>query len=498
MNKKLLYIVLSLGFLASSCSKDFLEQKAPDKVTVGQYWKDENAADQYLVSTYAALSQTSWRWGEYYFTPLNYKGDDIVLLPGSSDWAYLANMGQFSYDSGNSTISTYWKKNYQSLRYANDVILNIPKIPEGEVSDESRNYLMGEGYFLRALSHFYLNVNFTTVVLIDEAISGENVFKKDATKEEAWALIVSDLKMAASLLPAERPSSESGRATTGAALGFLGKALLYQGKHSEAAVELQKVIALGLYGLTDDFEGMFNGTNKNSKEGIFEIQHTIEESGGMWYSASQASYVGTAPIDGWHMFAPSNFLISEFEKERTVANGPDKRLTATICYDDADGMSNIFGSPWSLYFDAGAEITSQFKKYVDGQNQTWNGVSGCNVPLLRYADILLMYAESLNESGGDATMASNALNEVRSRAGLSDFAGSGVDALREEIRHQRILEFSCEGQRFQDMVRYGNVEQTLRDNGHGFVDNYSEKCNYYPIPAIEVSQNNMVSPTPGY
>ncbi len=198
------------------------------------------------------------------------------------------------------------------------------------------------------------------------------------------------------------------------------------------------------------------------------------------------------------MFAPSDFLISEFEKERTTVDGPDKRLTATICYNDADGMSNIFGNPWSSYFEVGDEITPQFKKFVDGQNQTWNGVSGCNVPLLRYADILLMYAESLNESGGDNTLANNAINDVRKRAGLADFTGSGSDAMRAEIRHQRILEFSCEGQRFQDMVRYGNVEQTLRDNGHEFVNNYSEKCNYYPIPAIEVSQNPMVNPTPGY
>lgn len=495
--KNILYIVLSLGILFTSCSDSFLDQKSPDELTFESYWKDASAAEKVLVSCYAEQMYKSWHWGEEYFIPLNYKGDDITMLPGSSDWGYLKRMGSFEYTSGNSTLYSMWSKNYSCIRYANDLIARIPTIPADKISDDKRAQLMSEAYFMRGFAHMMLNINFTTIIVRDEAISTSNLIKKDSSKEDAWKLIVGDFQKAAEHLPASWDDNNVGRATKGAAYGFLGKAYLYQKQYTEAINAFKEVMKLG-YDLTDDYEGMFDGTNENSKESLFEIQYTTQEAGGMWGSASQASFMAIGKVSGWHMLRPSQYLIDEFEKEKTTAGEPDKRLVASICYNDAAGKSEFLGQPWSSYYGVGETPEAMFKKFNDGIAPAKSGKSGINVPVLRYADVLLMYAEALNESNGLSSDILSALNKVRNRAGLKDFTLTDTGLIRAEIRHQRLLEFPCEGIRFQDMVRYGDVKQQLLDHGHIYANNYMPKCDYYPIPSTEVAQNSVLEPTPGY
>ncbi|QZT38091.1 RagB/SusD family nutrient uptake outer membrane protein [Halosquirtibacter xylanolyticus] len=489
--KKVLYLALIVNLLLSSCSDSFLEQTSPNNITTSEFWKSEKDVKQAMVACYSDVSAQSWLWGELYMALFNYKGDDVDLIGGSIQYGYLSTLNSFQATSDNSVASYVWKLRYRALRNVNNVITNLPNVPSGQISDEKRAEFMSEAHFLRGLLHFDLLINFKQIIIRDQVVTLDNVFKALSSREDAWDFVIKEFKAASTHLPKAWDDKNVGRATKGAAWGYLGKAYLFRKNYTEAIKAFEEVKKLG-YDLTENYEGMFNGTNENSKESLFEVQYTSSESGGMTYYASSATFMGISEINGWNMIAPSEFLISEYEKERTVENKLDKRLLATICYNDPDGESMLFGKTWKSYFEDGVTPKRMFKKYIDGLSEIISNKSGVNLPMLRYADVLLMYAEALNESGGDATEILKALNKVRGRAGLKDFEKTDQTSLRLEIRHQRFLEFPMESIRFQDLVRYGDVKQTLVDNQHPYASNYTDDQAYYDVPAVESAQNNLI------
>jgi hypothetical protein len=403
--------------------------------------------------------------------------------------------------------------------------------------------LIAEAKFLRAFYYFELVKNFGGVPIVEDFLMPDEIQGiTRSSAEEVYNFIEKDLKDAAEVLPqrSEQSDSEIGRATRGSALGYLGKVYVYQSKWDEAKVVLKNVIDDKEYRLLDNFGDVWDIDQDNSAESLFEVQFTYD---GVYALGGSLSIItgnrSGGDQDGWAWGLPSANLENAF-----IEAGDSERLRWTII---KHGATEIAGEP-------------DFEKVVELQgDQNGNGTYAVDpskhksarlarkyyiplakrpevynidkVPLnhrlLRYADILLLYAEACNETNDDAP-ALEALNEVRNRVGLSAVSAGGNE-LRKLIRKERRLELAFEQNRLYDIrrwvddngkkmicnimgdngtfVRWNNDPETRdpfewenqresSDKGSGFRE---DRDLLYPIPLYEITMsNNSIKQNPGW
>ncbi|MBE9467900.1 MAG: RagB/SusD family nutrient uptake outer membrane protein [Bacteroidetes bacterium] len=482
--KYLKYILFSALVLATSCSKDDLEEISPDRITMANFWVNETNAKTGIMEVYQNLTDNSWRFGENEMCPLYYRGDDVVLLPGASQWSYLAEMADFTYRNTSSILANFWWKKYRALNLANWVLDNIDNVPEANIDDDMQKYIKGEAYFLRGVLHMQLLQNFEKIVLKQSAANNDNLNQGLSERTAAWTLITEDFESASSLLPEKWDDSNLGRATKNSAYGFLGKALLFQKEYALAHDAFTKIKGADL---VSDYESLFNATNENSVESIFEIQFSAIQAGGLSKSHSGSCTMATGDFGGWNMFNPTQKLMNSFKQEKTTDDKFDKRLYASIAFDDPD--ATFLGKSARSYFDDNIVPKPSFKKYIESEDAVSTGVSGANFFWMRYADVLLMDAEALAEQG-NTTDALPLINKVRFRAGLSEFSKTDKATVINEIRNQRFLEFNGEGIRFYDLVRWGIAKQEILNSDKLGNKNFKEpEHNYFPVPNGEIINN---------
>lgn len=482
--KTIKYILFVALVLVTSCSKDSLEEISPDKITMADFWVNETNAKSGIMEVYQNLTDNSWRFGENEMCPLYYRGDDVNLLPGASAWAYLAEMGEFTYRNTSSILANFWWKKYRALNLANWVLGNIDNVPEADIDASMQKYIKGEAYFLRGALHMQLLENFQKIVLKQEAANKDNLNQGLSERADAWKLITEDFQTASTLLPEKWEDSNLGRATKNSAYGFLGKAFLFQKEYFLAHEAFIKIKGANL---VTDYESLFNGTNENSVESIFEIQFSAIEAGGLSKYHSGSCTMATEDFGGWNMFNPTQKLMNSFEEEQTTDGKFDKRLYASIAFDDPD--ATFLGKNARSYFSNDTVPKPCFKKYIESMDAITTEVSGTNFFWMRYADVLLMDAEALVEQG-NTTDALPLINKIRSRAGLSDFTKTDKATVINEIRHQRFLEFNGEGIRFYDIVRWGIAKQEILNSDKFGGSNFSDpENNYFPVPNGEIINN---------
>ncbi len=478
INIKVLFIAIVVAF--SACNDDVLNQEDPDSVTTDNYWKNQADAKAAVMEVYSYLSYNGWMFGEADLATLMYRGDDIEMRSGALSWSYLSSIGKFSNKASCWPVREYWRQRYRGLNRANWVIFNVSKVSENEITEDASDNIKGEALFLRGLNHFLLLQNFYKIVLkLEYVTSIDGLNGELSSREDSYIAIEKDLKDAIELLPETWGESNLGRATKNSARGFLGKVLLSQKKFNEAHLAFETIVNREL---VTNYESLFDGSNENSEESIFEIQFNSQYIGSLGKVHSGSSTIATAELNGWDMFRPSVAIMTAYKEEKTVNNKTDNRFYGCVVSDDAE--STLFG--------ATKVITGRsFKKFMESNVSITSGDSGVNYPLMRYADVLLMHAEALCEtSPADALVP---LNKVRNRAGLADFTDVNKDNLRKEIRKQRFLELSCEGIRWYDLVRWGVVKETLTANGKVYAADYNQDKNeYFPIPTNEVQNNPEV------
>ncbi|MDR6760728.1 tetratricopeptide (TPR) repeat protein [Flavobacterium sp. 2755] len=500
-------VFFSLAVVTTSCVDDEdLTQLDPNNDAVDSFWKTDQDALEGINAVYGSLLTD----GTYMrSTPLllDAKADDSRT---NSPWPSMYNVGHFNSNVADAAIYGWaFETYYQGIYRANQVLTNVPDI---QFENEAlKNRILGQAYFLRGLYLFHAVNMFKNVPIPLDV----EVYHPQRSNEEGWAQVIADFKTAAELLPNSYvgvtgpDAGQKGRATKGAALGYLGKAYLFTKDFTNARTTFKQVIDLGVYSLVSNYRDNFTTANENNSESLFEVQFS-RDAGGVdlgwggapasgWGKTSARAITYAPRAFGWTDVQPTWALFNEFQEEKTKTGDVDPRLDATIFYNKPG--TKLYGRDFAAFYASSpGDLNDLFcRKYQNSDGEfadEYDWRSGINERLLRYADILLMYAETLNETG-DTPGAYTYIQMVRNRVNLPDLSvtkpGMNQDQMREQIGHERFLEFPLEGHRFDDIRRWGWLQnQTklawLKTRDAEF-NSYTAGREYFPIPQLEMDNN---------
>lgn len=510
----LLLLPMILGSVG--CDQDLLNQVNSNTVSTGTFWR--NAADVELAvnGMYHPITNTFF-WGRIIHTGAILRSDVFNVRPFGPNTA----MSTFQGEAGAARWSTeIWQEPFKAIFRANAVLenTNADNVPDMN----TRNGLVGQAYFVRALSYWYLVNLYGNVPLVTQtAQSSTDFFPTQATPAETWAQIIADFTEAEKLLPATWDESNVGRPTRGAATAFVGKSHLYQGNWNEAISAFETVVGSGLYSLlpAEQYEENFTEANENNEESIFELQFQ-----------GQAAFTwgvdipGTGTMGNFHIdYAPpskspdQSHYVNSWVKDLFEANGDTIRRNATIAYD-YPGSTGYGGVPFTEDFSGEISLAASesmepiySRKYAGMEIGIRTEVDflgtnvGTNWRIIRYADVLLMHAEALNEAGRTSE-AEPFLNEVRARANVAAKTGLDQAAMRQAIIEERVLELTGESHRFFDLVRWELADDYMGETSlHGAHPKslsggvfQVNKHEYVWIPVSELSANENLQQNPGY
>jgi len=488
--------IISISILVAGCT-DFLKIDPQGELTQTSFPVSSSDALQATNAVYSAVR--SWYYNSGGYPILDIMSDDAYK--GSNKNDQLATVGAYDNFTVNTTgdgLDRWWATLYQGIKWANVVIEKVPLI---SMDTTLRNRYIGEARFLRGLFYFDLVRAWGGVPLVTTSVAPLHLGR--ASTSDIYNLIVSDLQFAEAHLPAKSgySSSDRGRATSGAADALLARVYLFQSDFTNTEKYALKVIQSNEYSLEPNFLDA-NGVNgNNGVESVFEVGAIGVDSydgGGNQYANTQG--VRGTPNRGWGFNRPS------MELRRSFEHG-DPRLKGTII-DLGDTLDGV-------YIKGDPDPANDPVLTLDNNGDTLNiqcysrkvWTPGNDVPsqwshhrrLIRYADVLLMAAEALNEDGkqSDALIY---LNMVRKRARggnnsiLPDVSVTDKNILRDKIFTERRHELALEGERFWDLVRTGRAASVL--SPLGFVAGKNELLPIHQSE-IDISQGTLTQ-NPGY
>lgn len=475
----------------AGCRKDFLEKAPLDTINTDNFYK---TADDAVAAVNGAYQPLQWPklFNMRMWTMDIMAGNSIVGAGGGQDGIETQHQANFITMPENAGVLDLWRGPFPGILRSNIVLDKVPTI---EMDETLKNRILGEAKFLRGHYYFILVRFFGDVPLILKPLyPGDDLRPARTPKDQVYQQIIKDLEEAAELLPRREQYSgaDIGRASKGAALGMLAKVHLTLGNWQKAVEYADQVKALG-YGLNEKYEDNFNPLAENGKESLFEIQYNKEGKYDFWSNENQASWTSTFTgarssnlvEGGWGWNQPTPEFVSAYETG-------DLRKDVTILYEGGpkfDGKD--YKKEWSL---TGYNLR---KFLVPRSIAPTYDKSPLNFPVLRYADVLLMKAEALNELGRTAE-AEAPLNEVRKRAGLGEVHNLAQDAFREKVLHERRMELAFEGHRWFDLIRVNNGQYGLNFLHSIGKTNATTKHLLFPIPQQERDVNPNLTQNPGY
>ncbi|APA63203.1 RagB/SusD family nutrient uptake outer membrane protein [Maribacter sp. 1_2014MBL_MicDiv] len=514
ISKRVLIVFIGMLFYTISCSDDILDQTNPNVITPNSFWNTEEDAEKGIIGAYSPFTNI-WYYTRFEIFTSDYR-DDVVNGFNTSE---RTAVGYFSGTSESNATFWVWSAMYQCVTRANEVLFNVPNI---EMDADYKDNILGEAYFIRAFNYFNLVNNWLNVPLITTPISEieqPNLIEQ-ADPAEVWALIESDLKNAQALLPDSWSADDIGRVTSGAATGMLGKVFLYQEKYAEAKAEFEKVMD-GRYQLAEDYTHNFTEAYENNVESLFEIQ-LISDGNSGWGADAPGVGKGAAfqpdlapkgftNQDGMRI---NEWVLDLYNDETTVNGEMDPRAFATLFFNSNDSTeyrgrylkSRTYGN--KTYAEAlsedGTDIFAnkyldwEYNGFTESQQLGWYG-SGNNVRILRYADILLMFAEAEFMLNGSSQAALDAINQVRERADMPPHASITM----QDIEDERVKELSLERTRYFDLLRWDRVVERIVNNPElksesAGTSAYKAGREYIAIPQNEIDGNPNFKQNPGY
>jgi hypothetical protein len=471
-----------------------LEVTPTSFITEEKFFVTQDDAVASVSAVYASLSfdatgeQALFGRNLYFLTDM---ASDYAAAGVSATNPQVRALSSLTHDATSDRVQVAWRQIYNGINRANVSIDNIPKVAG---TDVVKTRLINEAKFIRGLLYFQAVRLWGGVpIVLHEAtsIDIESLKSKRATVDEVYAQIISDLTAAESL-PATYAANEAGRATSGAAKALLAKVYLTRKDWPNAILKSKEVISGGYgYALFENFADIFNKTKKNGKEHIFSVQFEPNQSG----NGSSGSIFQATSFNGFTATEPAD-IISDVALFYDIYAEGDTRRDATYLkelFNPATGTVYVFPKPI-------------FKKYIDFTNLSTPSNVAINFPLIRYADILLSFAEATNESTGPTAEALEYVNQVRRRAFgkpiltpdvTVDLVVLTAPELREVIREERKKEFVQEGQRWFDLVRWGTLVTEIKKVTAK--NTVSERNNLYPIPQSERNLDPVGLPqNPGY
>lgn len=482
-------LLLALGLL-SACGSAFLEKKPLGQLTSDNFFQTEEQAVWATNAIYNHLR--SWEVHVFSYIGLtDIISDDSDKGSTPTDANFLLDIDNFTFDPGNVAFQTVWQGYFQGVYRANLVLNEVPEMED--IDPELQNRLVAEAKFLRAHFYFHLVRWFGDLPLITRPLNPDEYQQSRVPAEQIYDLIISDLTDAVNVLPRrpQQAQADQGRATKAAAQALLAKVHLTRQEYDLAQPLLLDIINTGDYGLLDNYATVFMPEGENSVESIFEVFTVALETGGGGSQYNEVQGVRGTPNLGWGFNRPSDDLVAAYEPG-------DPRREATILYVGEvlpDGSDVVQDNPNILN-----ERYNQ-KAWVP-EHPGGNGNGPGNIRLIRYADVLLMAAEVLNENGqpGEAL---TYLNQVRARARrnnpfiLPDITETEQSALRQLIWRERRVELALEQQRWFDLVRQQRAAEVMQGVGK---DAFTPgKHELLPIPQneIDLSGGNLAQ-NPGY
>lgn len=492
-------VIILTAILVSSCSK-FLDKAPLDSVNTSNFWLTEDDAVSAINGAYQPL-----QWPKLYnlrmWTTDIWAGNAIVGAGGGTDGIETQDIANFVTSTDNAAALDIWRGPAPGILRANLILQNVPGM---SIEEDLKNRILGEARFLRASYYFILVRLFGDVPLITiPQTPADNLRPSRSGKTEIYNLIIDDFTEAINLLPARSSYSgkDIGRASKGAAAGMLAKVYLTLGQYEKTLALCEQVAGLG-YTLNANYGDNFSPLTKNSPESLFEVQYQGKTSYSFWDNENQASWVSTFTGPRNSDFVGGGYGWDQPTEEFVNAYEPnDNRKDQTVLYPgcpDFDGKAYL-----SSYSTTGFNLRKFLVPKTISPDYDTNPA---DFPVLRYADVLLMQAEALNELGRttEAQAASTSINQggplnrVRRRAGLSDVQGLSQAALREKILHERRMELAFEGHWWFDLIRINNGQYGL-DFLHSIgKTNATSKHLLLPIPQKEIEANPNLSQNTGY
>lgn len=510
--KKLIILLVAATVIGTAGCKKSLNIVDPNQPNTTVFWKTATDAQQGVNAIYSTFHRAGMcRW--YFFATLIRADEGWSTSPDAN---IQNNFDQFinnDYNYGNYTA--IWDDLYIGINRTNQVVDNVPGI---SMDATLKARYLGEAKFLRALFYFHLASLWGNVPMQLKS-SQPSDLPPTSTRDQVWAQVEKDLTDAAASLPASYSGADVGRATKGAANALLAKAYMQQRNFQAALAPLQAVIQSGVYTLTANYQNNFLSTTENNSESVFEYGNALNPNDNhdddtqitgqdnLNYGSSIPPFFAPRPI-GFTDGQARRWVVNEMEKEKTATKLRDPRLSITFLFDSTDvhgpDSTLIYGQTFTKRYGTAVNSDVWFRKLLNDNNGTATGDSfhsPNNYRFIRYADVLLMYAECLNETNNTA-QAYQYVDKVRQRAGLATLTaampGLTHDTFLAQIKHERITELSGEGHRFNDLARWGDLGPALQTRDAGFKNFVKGKHELLPIPQQDLDININLKQNPGY
>lgn len=531
---KSIYSLLLIALFATSCDDGFLDKKPLDKLSNDSFWTNENDVVLGLNACYPVDNY----WNTFWFDGLS---DNAF---SQFAWDGIQNIGNGTADpvmTAQSDARNEW--DFKKIRICNNFLENIDRVT---LSDAKAKEYKGQARFIRAYEYFWRSQMYGDFPLVTKTLGVKESFVPRNPKSEVVDFILSELNeiSAPGYLPLSYSGDDKGRITRGAALALKARVELYNKKYAEAAASAKAVMDLNQYELFPDYEKLFwEESESKNKEAILEQQFSmVKDDYKNWMEQS----IGPRSAGGWSSVAPVQSLVDAYEctDGKKISESPlynpeqpyqnrDPRLKASIICP-GDTWQGIY-DPYSINSSDNYKLNNasptcyQIRKYMN-PNESTNDGSGANVMCIRFAEVLLTYAEAKIELGSIDQTVLDAINSIRARAyGVTLSETTKYPAittfnqgeLRTIVRNERRVELALEGLRWYDIQRweigpqvmpgtvYGARLGTVDENGnltftspdHLILEqrSFDPAKNYlWPVPQKERDVNSKITQNPGY
>ncbi len=476
-----------MGLFVTGCSSDFLEQQKLGEETSDVFFNSQEKAVASLTAAYSDVKDYRFGWGYWAFGET--LSDNAIYGGNDGDVLGFEPLKVFNGLPSHSLITNKWRVSYRGANRTSQTIEGIQRMDNALFESVAfKNRLIAEAKVLRAFYHFELVRSFGRIPILDRVIksSSEKIGQSEIT--DVYAFIIKELEEAEPYLPTKSNYSQAdlGRITQGYAQGLLAKVNLYAGNYDKARDWAKKVMDSNEYQLLPNYAELFTFAQENGVESLFEINfhnsqtefEAVKNNGNF-----QTLFMLPRGITyGYGINLPTQNLADAFD-----AAGDVIRKNATLLTTDEVLQRETSGNP--LVFNRTGYFQEKMYVYpADRSAQIRNNAN--NIRIMRYAEVLLIYAEACAEVG-EETEARTALNLVRTRVGLPDVTASGT-ALKDAIFNERRLELAGECERYHDLIRTGRANATI-------LPGWTESHKYWPVPQTEIDNTTgEITQNPGY
>lgn len=548
MKKVILFCICSL--VLTSCSKDFLERPPLNDISQETFWNSEKDVYKAVNAIYATLPGVGFIY------------DDAAADNAHAQYPWESTATEVSSGSFTTSLDAGWT--YDDKRRANYFLENADKVEN--MDPELLERYKAEVRFIRAYSYFRMMNLYGAIPLVTKTLAIDEVNVPRTPRAEVLNFVLTELKEVAEILPVSYSGGETqekGRITKGAALALKARAHLYEGQWQKAAAAAKAVMDLGQYALftvssedkldqLDDYsqwvdfagsaekkefilglrsyEGIFLQENEGNAEVILDRQY-IPQVDANYFN----TYLPHATLGGWSSVTPTQLLVNSYPSFKTGEKiTPPSAEQRAEWYDGTDSAPQFYneyknrdprfyatilfqGAPWNAMeegftyeWTTGTNMSQtgyNFRKFVDPAAYKANIDNHANAILIRYAEVLLTYAEAKNELSGPSAAVYDALDQIRERSGMPPIDRSlhaSQASLRKVIRNERRIELALEGQRYMDIRRWEIAPEVMHDIfnlNNNLVQKrvWTERLYLMPVPQSQIDlSNGVLEQNPGY